>query len=487
MPSRTFSPCVPRGTALALATTALALAGCASMAPPLDTPPLPVPARYAAPEADAGSIAANTGWRDYFTDPALQALIAQALEHNRDLRTAVLRVDEARAAYGIQRADLLPTIGAQAGLDRSRVPGDPPLTGRPVVGSQYQVGLGLASWEIDFWGRIRSLSDAALESYLASDSSRSAFTVSLVAQVANGYLALREVDERLALAEQSSASRQESLRISQRRVDVGSDSRLHLTQVQTLLTQAQALVAQLQLDRAQQLHALELLVGAPVTLAPTAERLHVQRLPRLRAGLPSQLLTQRPDIVAAEHQLRAANAQIGAARAAFFPNISLTSSLGTASAELSGLFGSGSTAWAFSPSISLPIFNAGRLKNNLELTEIRRDLAVASYEKTVQQAFREVSDALSGQQWLARQRDIAQNALAVQTERARLSQLRYDHGSAAFLDVLDAQRDLLTAQQQAVQAYRALLSSQVSLYAALGGGTLTEPTPSTQPTQRETP
>ena len=162
MPSRTFSPCVPRGTALALATTALALAGCASMAPPLDTPPLPVPARYAAPEADAGSIAANTGWRDYFTDPALQALIAQALEHNRDLRTAVLRVDEARAAYGIQRADLLPTIGAQAGLDRSRVPGDLNLTGRPVVGSQYQVGLGLASWEIDFWGRIRSLSDAAL-------------------------------------------------------------------------------------------------------------------------------------------------------------------------------------------------------------------------------------------------------------------------------------------------------------------------------------
>ena len=241
MPSRTLSPCVPRGTALALATTALALAGCASMAPPLDTPPLPVPARYAAPEADAGSIAANTGWRDYFTDPALQALIAQALEHNRDLRTAVLRVDEARAAYGIQRADLLPTIGAQAGLDRSRVPGDLNLTGRPVVGSQYQVGLGLASWEIDFWGRIRSLSDAALESYLASDSSRSAFTVSLVAQVANGYLALREVDERLALAEQSSASRQESLRISQRRVDVGSDSRLHLTQVQTLLTRCRTL------------------------------------------------------------------------------------------------------------------------------------------------------------------------------------------------------------------------------------------------------
>ena len=187
----------------------------------------------------------------------------------------------------------------------------------------------------------------------------------LVAQVTNSYLALRELDGRLALSEQSLASREESLRISTRRVEAGSDSRLHLTQVQTLLTQAQALVAQLQLDRAQQLHALELLVGAPVTLAPTAERLHVQRLPRLRAGLPSQLLTQRPDIVAAEHQLRAANAQIGAARAAFFPNISLTSSLGTASAALSGLFGSGRPPWAFPPSIPLPTFNAGRLKTNL--------------------------------------------------------------------------------------------------------------------------
>ena len=478
MSPRLHPPFAPRRLALALAAAALALAGCASMAPPHETPALPVPARYAAPDTDAAAVAAaGTGWRDYFNDPSLQALIEQALAHSRELRATALRVDEARALYGIQRADLLPTVGAQAGMERTRVPGDLNLTGQPVVGSQYQAGLGLASWELDFWGRVRSLRDAA----------RHAVTVSLVAQVANSYLALRELDERLALAEQSRASREESLRISTRRVEAGSDSRLHLTQMQTLLTQAQALVAQLELARAQQAHALDLLVGAPVALAPAAGRLDAQHMPRLRAGLPSDLLAQRPDIVAAEHQLRAANAQIGAARAAFFPRIALTGSLGSASAELGGLFDGGSTAWTFSPSLSLPIFNGGRLKNSLALAEVRRDLAVANYEQTVQQAFRDVSDALAGQQWLARQRSIAQQALAVQTERARLSQLRYDHGAAAFLDVLDAQRDLLVAQQQAVQVHRALLSSQVSLYAALGGGALAPATPPTEPHKPDTP
>jgi len=486
MSPRLHPPFAPRRLALALAAAALALAGCASMAPPHETPALPVPARYAAPDTDAAAVAAaGTGWRDYFNDPSLQALIEQALAHSRELRATALRVDEARALHGIQRADLLPTVGAQAGMERARVPGDLNLTGQPVVGSQYQAGLGLASWEIDFWGRVRSLRDAALENYLASDAARHAVTVSLVAQVANSYLALRELDERLALAEQSRASREESLRISTRRVEAGSDSRLHLTQMQTLLTQAQALVAQLELARAQQAHALDLRVGAPV--APAAGRLDAQHMPRLRAGLPSDLLAQRPDIVAAEHQLRAANAQIGAARAAFFPRIALTGSLGSASAELGGLFDGGSTAWTFSPSLSLPIFNGGRLKNSLALAEVRRDLAVANYEQTVQQAFRDVSDALAGQQWLARQRGIAQQALAVQTERARLSQLRYDHGAAAFLDVLDAQRDLLVAQQQAVQVHRALLSSQVSLYAALGGGALAPATPPTEPHKPDTP
>ncbi|ADV01768.1 efflux transporter outer membrane subunit [Alicycliphilus denitrificans] len=479
----------PRGLRLACAAAAavLLLAGCTTLAPPYEAPAMPVPQRYAGAAEPGGAVAAATAWRDYFTDPQLQALIVQALEHNRDLRTAALRVQEARAAYGIQSAELSPAVGAQANMDRARTPADLSLTGRPMVASQYQVGLGMASWEIDFWGRVQSLRDAALENYLASDAARHAVTVSLIAQVAGGYLALRELDERLTLAEQSSASREESLRISRRRVEVGSDSRLHLTQMQTLLTQAQALVAQLSLERARQAHALGQLVGSGVALAPAAGRLAEQQMPRLAAGLPSDLLAQRPDIVAAEHQLRAAHAQIGAARAAFFPSISLTGAFGTASAELGGLFEGGSRAWTFSPSITLPIFSGGRLKGNLALAEVRRDLAVANYEKTVQQAFRDVSDALAGRQWLERQSRIAQEALAVQTERARLSQLRYDHGAAAFLDVLDAQRDLLVAQQQTVQAQRLLLSSQVSLYAALGGGALTQTHTPIEPRRSDTP
>ena len=470
-------PATARRAACALAAATLVLTGCASMAPPFETPALPVPAHYATPGTDTGTPAATTGWRDYFTDPRLQALIAQALENNRDLRATALRVQEARAAYGIQRADMLPTLGAQAGLDRSRVPADLNLTRQPLLGSQYQAGVGLASWEIDFWGRVRSLNDAALQNYLASDAARRAVTLGLIAQVAQSELALRELEERLLLAHQAIASRKESLRIFQRRVDVGSASRLNLTQVQTLLSQAEALGAQLEQARAQQANALALLVGAPVGPTPATVRLDTLQMPPLRVGLPSDLLAQRPDIMAAEHQLRAAQAQIGAARAAFFPRVALTGSLGTASAELGGLFDSGSQAWTFSPTISVPLFNGGRLRNNLNLTEVRRDIAVANYEKTVQGAFRDVSDALVARQVLARQLAIAQDARAAQSERARLSQLRYDHGAAAFLEVLDAQRDLLVADQQVVQLRRALLSSQVSLYAALGGGALAEPPP----------
>ena len=473
IPNPDFSFHAPRSLWRALASVTVLLCGCASMAPPYEVPALPVSPQYATDQAEQGISAIAIGWRDYFTDPQLQALMAQALEHNRDLRTAFLQMAQARALYGIQRADLLPSIGAQVGVSRSRVPADLNLTGRPILGSQYQVGLGMASWEIDFWGRVGSLRDAALESYLATEEAHRAITVGLIAQVANHYFALREVDERIALARQNIASRAETLRIFSRRVEVGSTSRLNLTQVQTLLTQAQALGAQLEQSRETQMHAMALLVGTHFDLPPASGRLDEQPLVHeLKVGLPSELLMQRPDIAAAEHQLKAANANIGAARAAFFPRVALTGSLGTASAALDGLFASGSQAWTFSPSISLPIFNGGRLRNNLTLAELRRDLAVVQYEKTVQGAFRDVADALSARRWLTEQLRIAQTALAAQTERARLSQLRYDSGAAAFLEVLDAQRDLLTAQQQLVQIQRALLSSGISLYAALGGGVL---------------
>jgi len=449
------------------------LASCASMAPPYEVPALPVSPAYTTDAAQQGADAAAIGWHDYFTDPQLQALIKRALDNNRDLRSAVLRVEEARASYGIQRAERFPSILARADGNRSRTPADLSLTGQPMIASQYQVDLGVASWEIDFWGRVRSLQDAALEGYLSTDSARRAAALGLVAEVANAYLALREFDERIALARQTIASRQESYRIFTHRVEVGSTSRFDLSGVQTLLTQAQALGAELEQARAVQLNALTLLVGAPTTLAPAQGQFdETTTLRELRPGLPSDLLMHRPDIAAAEHQLKASNANIGAARAAFFPRIALTGSAGTASAELAGLFSSGSLAWTFLPSISLPIFDGGRTRNNLSLAEARRDLAVANYEKTVQAAFRDVSDALSSRLWLERQLVIARIALATQAERARLSQLRYDNGASAFLDVLDAQRELLTVAQQLVQTRRALLTNRVRLYAALGGGTM---------------
>ena len=453
----------------ALAATVL-LAGCASLAPTYAPPRLPVAAQY--PENDAaGAHAPDVAWQAYFADPRLQSLIAQALASNRDMRVAALRVEEARAAYGIQRAEQFPTVALGASGSRTRVPGDLSLTGRAMTSAQYQAGLNVSAWELDFWGRVRSLKDSALQTLLASDEARRAIGVALVAQVANGYLGLRELDERVELARATVDSRAESLRIFTRRFEVGSISKLDLTQVETLLSQALSLSAQLEQARAVQAHALAQLVGGPVDLTPDTRRFDdASVLQPLHAGLPSALLTQRPDLIAAEHQLRAAQANIGAARAAFFPTISLTAAYGTASAELSGLFDSGSGAWNVAPRLVLPIFDAGRLRANMDLAEVRRDVAVANYEKSVQGAFREVADALSNRRWLALQVDIGKTTLAAQSERARLAKLRYDNGAAPYLEVLDAQRDLLTVEQQLVQTRRALLSSQVSLYAALGGG-----------------
>ncbi|MFD4837199.1 efflux transporter outer membrane subunit [Achromobacter sp. NPDC058515] len=464
------------------ALSALLAGGCASLAPEYQRPALPVPAAYAQADYSAEQaaahpdVAARISWRTYFSDPTLQGLIATALDNNRDLRGALLRVEEARALYGIQRADQFPTIGAQADGSRARVPGDLNLTGQPQVSSQYQVGVGMASWELDFWGRVRSLNDAALQNYLATEAAAQAATLSLVAQVADSYLTLRELDERLELTRETIESRAESLRIFRRRFEVGAISKLDLTQVETLWQQAKALGAELEQTRAAQAHALELLVGAPLDLPRQQARLNDDAVMHaLPAGLPSDLLTNRPDIVAAEHQLQAANANIGAARAAFLPSITLTGAFGAASAELDGLFAGGSRAWNFAPSINLPIFDAGRRQSSLDLSEARRDQAVANYEKTIQAAFRDVSDALSARRWLAEQVDVLRATVAAQSERARLAQLRYDHGASPYLEVLDAKRDLLAAQQQLVQTRRALLSSRVGLYAALGGGTQAPP------------
>lgn len=466
---------------LAVCAAVLLTAGCASMAPPHERPAVALPAAYphrvelplAADSAAEAPMAAAIDWRTYFSDPALAHLIERAVAHNPDLRTAVLRVQEAQAAYGVQRSTRLPAVGVGLDATRARTPADLSLIGSAVTGNQFQAGLGISSWEIDFWGRIASLDEAALQSFLATDAARRAVAVALVAQVADAWLGLRELDERLRLAQASERSQRESLRIFTRRFEVGSASRLELTQVQTLLTQAESLVVQVQQQRDAQRLALGILLGDLTDTAIVMDgsaALDAATLPPLAPGLPSSLLQLRPDVIAAEHRLRAANADIGAARAAFFPRVSLTAFGGVASTDLERLFRGVNRAWSFAPGLSLPIFDAGRNRANLDLAEVRKNLAVVQYEQTVQNAFREVADALSAQHWLQRQVDVQQRALTSERERARLSRLSYDNGASSFLDVLDAERNLIAAEQQLVQIRRALLSSRVALYAALGGG-----------------
>jgi multidrug efflux system outer membrane protein len=449
--------------------------GC-SLAPDYRRPELPVTNEYPADapippaaKADARS-AAEVAWREYFSDSQLQAMIAQALEYNRDLRVAALRVLETRAAYQIRRADQFPALDATAGEIRARIPEQINPAGISTTTAIWDVGVSVVGWELDFWGRVRNLKDAALEEFLATDSARRAITVALVAQVADGYFNLRELDERIRIARDTIRTREESLRIFRCRLEVGTANRLEVAQVETLLTQAQTLGAQL--GQARAAHALTLLAGAPPAGLTDRANLNDDAaiLSELRVGLPSDLLQQRPDIVAAEHRLKAANANIGAARAAFFPRITLTGFFGTASPELSSLFDAGTKAWLFMPQITLPIFDGGRRQANLDVAKVRTDAAVAEYERAIQSAFRDVADALSAQQWLGEQIAIQRRAVADQQERARLVQIRYDRGSASFLEVLDAQRDLLTAEQLLVQERRTLLSSRVALYAALGGG-----------------
>jgi multidrug efflux system outer membrane protein len=413
------------------------------------------------------------GWREFFTDVRLQELIVQALENNRDLRIAIERVEEARGLYGIQRADRLPGISAGAMGGRTQIPSDLSPTGSAMTSDIYLATL-FSTWELDFWGRVRSLTAAAMESYLATEEARRAIVISLVAQVANTYLLEQELDERIAIAQQTLATRGDSYRIARRRYEVGYASKLDAVQAETLLNQARADLTVLMRQRDQNRNALTLLVGVPIVAFETQPLSMIGPgfVREISSGLPSDLLINRPDIMAAEHRLKAANANIGAARAAFFPRIMLTGSLGTVSTDLSGLFGSGSGLWSFAPILTLPIFDGGRNRANLEVSEARRNLAVADYERTIQVAFREVADALAERRWLTEQLAAQQATLAAQTERTRLAGLRYQNGAAPYLEVLDAERDRFAAEQALVQVRRALIGSSVNLYAALGGDTV---------------
>ncbi|WP_431127002.1 efflux transporter outer membrane subunit [Variovorax paradoxus] len=459
-------------TALA---AAMLLAGC-SLIPTYERPAAPVPTTFPGdPAQPAGPAAAAVPWEDFFTDARLNGLIRTALENNRDLRVSVLNIEQARAQFQVQRSSLFPAVGLTGSGSRSS-PNPYQAFDSSVgsVSSQYSVNLGITAWEIDFFGRVRALKDQALGQYLATEESRKAAQVSLIAAVATGWLTLIADDELLELTRQTLVTREESVRLTKMRFDNGVSSELDFQAANSLAETARASYAQQQRTRMQDENALALLLGAPVPASATAGGVKgldsVQPMPDVPAGLPSDLLAERPDIRAAEQQLIAANANIGAARANFFPRVSLTTTLGTASSEFSGLFDSGSKAWSFAPSVTLPIFDAGRNRATLDSAKAGREIAVAQYEKSIQTAFREVADALAGRATLGEQVRAQRAQADAESVRFRLSDMRYRNGIASALDLLDAQRSLYTAQQSAVTTRLLQLQNQVTLYKTLGGG-----------------
>ncbi|MEO6896791.1 MAG: efflux transporter outer membrane subunit [Caldimonas sp.] len=447
---------------------AVALAGCSTLIPPYERPAAPVTPNYpgeAAPSSSASSEpAADLDWQRFYADPRLSRLIDLALANNRDLRVAVLNIEQARALYQVRRADQLPSVGAGATVSRTPI-------GQGVTTS-YAVGLAVSGYELDLFGRVHDLSQAALSQYFATAENRKAVQISLIASVATAYLSVLADDELLRVTRQTLVTREDGSRLTKLRFDNGATSELDYRQAESLLEGARVSLAQSLRQKALDENALRLLVGQPPPEDLPAPRPldRSQLAGDVPAGLPSDLLIRRPDVRASERQLLAANANIGAARAAFFPRISLTANLGTASTELSGLFKSGSFAFTGTAQLLQPIFEAGRNQANLDVAKVNRDIAVAQYEKSIQTAFREVSDALAGRTTLAEQlraQEAQTQALAI---TYKLADLRYRAGAASYLDTLDAQRSLFTAQQALVQTRALQLQNLVALYRALGGG-----------------
>jgi multidrug efflux system outer membrane protein len=463
---KTIKPIV---TPLALA---MVLAGC-SLAPDYLRPAAPVAAAFPeVPQAATKSASpildqapAAVAWQQFFADARLRTLIDQALVNNRDLRVAISNIEVARAQYRITRADRLPTVGLGVSGNRRTVGDDQPIE------STYQGGLQVSAFELDLFGRVRNLSEASLAQYLATEEARKTTQISLIASVANAWLQLLADEELLRITDETLKTRVESERLTQLRFDNGVASRLELQLSRSLVETARATFAQQQRFRAQDINLLTLLVGQPLTpdLSQGAT-LAKTELPDLPAGLPSDLLANRPDIRSAEQQLIAANANIGAARANFFPRITLTGSAGSASTQLSGLFESGTWGWSFAPQALLPIFDYGRNSANLAAARAQNDIAVARYEQSIQTAFREVADALAGQATYSEQLRAQAAVTEAEADRFNLSDLRYRSGAASQLDLLDAQRSLFESQQLAINANLLRLQNQVTLYRVLGGG-----------------
>jgi multidrug efflux system outer membrane protein len=461
-----------RLTWITLACTA-ALAGC-SLMPTYQQPALSVPAAYpvAVPAPADAAAAADIGWREFFADERLRQVVALALANNRDLRVAALNIEKARAQYRVQKADLYPSVNATGSQSATRTADGLRLPGNPEISRQYSAGVGVSAYEVDLFGRVRSLSAQALEQYLATEEARRSTHISLVAEVANAYLTFAADQERLALAHRTLASQSESYRLSQRSFEVGVMTALALRQAQTSVDSARVDVASYTAQVMQDRNALVLLVGSavPDELMPITLEDSLNALPELPSGLPSALLQRRPDILQAEHTLKAASANIGAARAAFYPRISLTASAGSSSADLSGLFKGGSGTWSFMPQISLPIFDGGANRANLDIATISRDINVAQYEKAIQTAFREVSDALAQRSTIDSQLEAQQSLVTATTESDELSRARFSRGIDSYLTVLDSQRSLYSAQQNLIGTRLSRVSNLVTLYKVLGGG-----------------
>ncbi|MDB6049028.1 MAG: nodT [Pseudomonas sp.] len=460
---------------ISLAVTAFILSGC-SLIPDYMQPAAPVPAQYPqgpaySPTESANVAAAEQGWRQFFKDQALQQLIQTSLVNNRDLRVAALNIDAYRAQYRIQRADLYPAISANGTGSRGRTPADLSQTGTATVGGQYSATLGLSAYELDLFGRVRSLSQQALETYFSSEEARRSTQISLVANVANAYLTWVSDQEQLKLTQDTLKAFEESYKLTQRTSEVGVSSALDLAQSRTSVENARVKLAQYQRLVAQDLNSLTLLLGTglPANL-PASQPLSNDILADVPEGAPSDLLQRRPDILEAEYQLKAANANIGAARAAFFPSISLTASAGTGSSDLSGLFKGGSGTWLFEPQINLPIFNAGSLRASLDYSKIQKDIGVANYERTIQTAFQEVSDGLASRQTYNEQLQAQRDLVSANQDYYRLAERRYRIGIDSNLTFLDAQRQLFAAQQSLISDRLSQLTSEVNLYKALGGG-----------------
>lgn len=458
--------------------TMITLTGCSTMAPKYSQPTAPVPTEWPSGPAYKDSAgkpgdvpAADIAWRDFFVAEKLQKVIELALANNRDLRVAALNIEKMRALYRIQRAELFPTVNASGSGSEQRLPASVSGTGQSVTVHQYSVDLGFSSWEIDFFGRIRSLKDRALEQYLATEQARRSTQIVLIAEVANTYLTLAADRELLKLAQDTLTAQEASYKLIQRRFEVGASSELDLRQAQTRVDAARVDIARYTGTVARDENALTLLVGSTVSddLLPR-ELGPVTALKDISRGLPSEVLQRRPDILQAENQLKAANANIGAARAVFFPRITLTTAIGTTSDQLTGLFKSGSDAWGFAPQITLPIFDAGSNRANLDAAKADREILLAQYEKAIQSAFKEVADALAQWGTVGNQMEAQQSLVDATAQSYLLSNARYKSGIDSYLSVLDAQRSLYGAQQDLIAVRLSKLTNLVTLYKVLGGG-----------------